>query len=136
MVNNALIIKKIYFPRVIIPGSALLVALFDFAMSFVLFIAMLIVYRQAVRLDFIWAWPALILITMVGTLGPGALLAALNIKYRDFRYVIPFLVQALFFLTPVIYPVSFLKNRILQYVLACNPMYAAVELFRFPFGLI
>ena len=68
----------------------------------------------------------------MATLGPGALLAALNVKYRDFRYVIPFLIQVLFFLTPVIYPVSLLKYPVLQYFLALSPMYAAIELFRWP----
>jgi lipopolysaccharide transport system permease protein len=68
----------------------------------------------------------------MATMGIGTLLAALNVKYRDFRYVIPFLVQVLFFLTPVIYPISLLKYPILQYVLVCSPMYAAVELFRYP----
>jgi lipopolysaccharide transport system permease protein len=68
----------------------------------------------------------------MGTLGPGSWLAALNVKYRDFRYVIPFLVQILFFLTPVIYPVSMLKHPVLKYILVASPMYAAEELFRFP----
>jgi lipopolysaccharide transport system permease protein len=56
----------------------------------------------------------------------------LNVKYRDFRYVIPFLVQVLMFLTPVIYPVSILKIEWLKYILAFNPMYAAITLFRLP----
>lgn len=132
MVNNSLIIKKIYFPRLVIPVSALLVALFDFFITLVLFFGMLIYYRQPVGFNFIWAWPLSLLITVASTLGPGSLLAALNVKYRDFRYVIPFFIQILFFLTPVIYPVSFLKYPVLQYILACNPMYAAIELFRFP----
>jgi lipopolysaccharide transport system permease protein len=69
---------------------------------------------------------------LIATMGPGTLLAALNVKYRDFRYVIPFLVQVLFFLTPVIYPVSLLKSPILQYIIVLSPMYAAIELFRYP----
>lgn len=132
MVNNAQIIKKIYFPRLVIPVSAILVALFDFAMAFASFIPLLIFYRQPVSMDAIWAWPAALLVTVGATLGPGCLLSALNVKYRDFRYVIPFLMQVLFFLTPVIYPVSMLKNPLLQYMLVCSPMYAAVELFRYP----
>ena len=69
---------------------------------------------------------------VLATLGPGAMLAALNVKYRDFRYVIPFLVQVLFFLTPVIYPPSILQNPLLEYILAMSPIYAAIELFRYP----
>jgi len=132
MVNNASIIKKIYFPRLIIPASSILVAIFDFLMAFILFLPLLFYYRQPVSFSMIWCWPISLMITLIGTLGPGSLLAALNVKYRDFRYVIPFLVQALFFLTPVIYPISMLKYPMLQYLLALSPMYAAIELFRFP----
>lgn len=132
MVNNALIIKKIYFPRLIIPVSAILVALFDFLMAFVLLIGILIFYQQPVLWVAVALWPLALLIGIIATLGLGSWLAALNVKYRDFRYVIPFLVQVLFFLTPVIYPISLLKYPLLQYVLVCSPMYAAVELFRFP----
>jgi lipopolysaccharide transport system permease protein len=132
MVNNAPIIKKIYFPRLIIPVSSILVALFDFLMAFILFIPLLIFYRQPVSLTALWCWPLALGICLVATLGPGSLLASLNVKYRDFRYVIPFTVQVLFFLTPIIYPVSMLQYPLLKYVLAASPMYAAVELFRFP----
>ena len=113
MINNANIIKKIYFPRLVIPVSAIFVAVFDFLMSFLLFLILLIYYRQHVSLHALWCWPLAILIGIVSTLGPGSLLSALNVKYRDFRYVIPFVVQVLFFLTPVIYPVSFLSYPIL-----------------------
>lgn len=132
MVNNASIIKKIYFPRLIIPVSSILVALFDFLMAFVLFVVLLLYYQQPLSWMAIILWPAGLIITVIAALGMGSWLAALNVKYRDFRYVIPFLVQVLFFLTPVIYPVSMLKYPLLQYVLACSPMYAAIELFRMP----
>ncbi len=132
MVNNASIIKKIYFPRLIIPVSSILVALFDFLMAFVLFVALLLYYQQPLNWQAILLWPIGLIVTIIASLGMGAWLAALNVKYRDFRYVIPFLVQVLFFLTPVIYPVSMLKYPLLQYALACSPMYAAIELFRMP----
>jgi lipopolysaccharide transport system permease protein len=132
MVTNAQIIKKIYFPRVIIPVSSILVALFDFLMAFILFVPLLIFYRQPVSVAAIWCWPLAMLITLLATLGPGTLLSALNVKYRDFRYVIPFLVQVLFFLTPVIYPISILKYPLLKYLIVTSPMYAAIELFRYP----
>ncbi|PZQ93973.1 MAG: phosphate ABC transporter permease, partial [Flavobacterium psychrophilum] len=132
MVNNSQIIKKIYFPRIIIPLSSILGAFFDFLMAFLLFIPLMVFYRQPVSFNAIWAWPLSLVITFMATAGPGCLLSALNVKYRDFRYVIPFLVQVLFFLTPVIYPVNLLKYPVLQYLLVCSPMYAAVELFRYP----
>jgi lipopolysaccharide transport system permease protein len=131
MVNNALIIKKIYFPRLIIPVSSVLVALFDFLMAFILFVPVLVYFGQPVSWEAVYYWPLSIVLTIIATLGPGTLVAALNVKYRDFRYVIPFLIQVLFFLTPVIYPATH-ANLLLQYIIALSPMYAAVEIFRVP----
>jgi lipopolysaccharide transport system permease protein len=133
MVTNAQIIKKIYFPRLVIPISSILVAVFDFFIAFLVFIILLITYQQP--FDLIGAlvlWPIALFVTVIATFGPGCLLAALNVKYRDFRYVIPFFVQALLFLTPVIYPISIVSNVWLKYALAINPMYAAITLFRMP----
>jgi lipopolysaccharide transport system permease protein len=132
MINNSAIIKKIYFPRLIIPVSSVLVSLFDFAMAFVLFIPLLIYYQQDLSWTALWAWPLALFVSIMATLGMGCWLAALNVKYRDFRYVIPFLVQVLFFLSPVIYPVFLLPYPLLQYIQVSSPMYAAIELFRFP----
>lgn len=133
MVSNAQIIKKIYFPRLIIPLSSILVAVFDFIMAVFVFVALLLFYQQPVNfLQALLCWPAGILLTIVGSFGPGCLLAALNVKYRDFRYVIPFLVQVLLFVTPVIYPMSIVPGKWLQYVVALNPMYAAITVFRLP----
>ncbi len=132
MLSNAQIIKKIYFPRLIIPVSSVLVALFDFFMAFILFIPILIYYQQPVSLNALLYWPLAIVVGVIATAGPGCMLAALNLKYRDFRYVIPFVVQVLFFVSPVIYPVTLLKYPALQYLLVCSPMFAAIELFRHP----
>ena len=133
MISNSQIIKKIYFPRLVIPIASVLVSLFDFLVTIPVFVILLIVLRQPVD---VWSglvfWPVGLLLTIIATLGPGSLLAALNVKYRDFRYVIPFLVQALLFLTPAIYPITILKNHWLQYLLAVNPMYAAITVFRLP----
>lgn len=131
MVTNANIIKKIYFPRLIIPASSILVALFDFAAAFLIFVGLLIYYQVPVNLlKIICFMPAGLFITVVATFGLGSWLAALNIKYRDFRYVIPFLIQALLFLTPVIYPPSILTHEGLKFIVALNPMYSAIEFFR------
>lgn len=132
MVNNSSIIKKIYFPRLIVPVSSIMVALFDFLMALILFVVMLIFYHQSVSWLVIIYWPLALLLSIIATLGLGCWLAALNVKYRDFRYVIPFLIQVLFFLTPVIYPVSLLTHPMLQYILVASPMYLAVEFFRLP----
>ena len=131
MVSNANIIKKIYFPRLIIPISAIIVTLFDFIMALVLFIGMMFWYRIQVNIPyFIFSLLFSILLATIGTLGPGCLLAALNVKYRDFRYVIPFLVQVLLFVTPVIYPVSMIKHVWIKWFIAFNPISGAINLFR------
>lgn len=133
MVSNAQIIKKIYFPRLVIPISSILVSVFDFLIAFLVFIVLIVVYKQPVDvIRAIVLWPASLFVAIIATFGPGCLLAALNVKYRDFRYVIPFLAQALLFLTPVIYPISIVSNVWLKYLLAINPMYAAITLFRMP----
>ncbi len=131
MVSNAGIIKKIYFPRLIIPISSVLVALFDFFVAFIIFIGMIIYYHTPVNIIRALAMmPLGGIVAVMSTFGIGSLLAALNIKYRDFRYIIPFMVQVLLFVTPVIYPVSVLTNQWMKYIVAINPMYSAIELFR------
>ncbi|HXP49705.1 MAG TPA: ABC transporter permease, partial [Bacteroidia bacterium] len=138
MIGNANIIKKIYFPRLIIPISSILVSLFDFLMAFIVFVCMLIYYQVHINvLRFIVILPVSIGITTICTFGVGSLLAALNIKYRDFRHVIPFMVQVLLFVTPVIYPVEMfakISHEWAKYVFALNPMYSAIELFRSTFS--
>jgi lipopolysaccharide transport system permease protein len=133
MVNNAAVIRKIYFPRLIIPFSAILVALIDWAATFLLFLVTLSFFPITVNwVDVIWCWPAALVLMVIGTAGACCWLAALNVKYRDFRYVIPFALQAMLFLTPVLYPIDMLYYPGLQYVLALNPMYGVIELFRYP----
>jgi lipopolysaccharide transport system permease protein len=132
MVNNAAIIKKIFFPRLIIPVSAILVSLFDFVMALIIFLGLIAWFQQPVSWNAIYFWPTAVIVACISTLGPGMLLAALNVKYRDFRYVIPFIIQILFFLTPIIYPVTLLDQPILKYILALSPIYSPVELFRAP----
>lgn len=134
MINNSNIIKKIYFPRLIIPISSVLVSLFDFLMAFIIFIGILIYYQTGIILiNALLFIPASILLTVLSTFGIGTLLAALNIKFRDFRYIIPFIVQILLFATPVIYPVSIISNIYIKYTLAFNPMHAPISLFRTSF---
>jgi lipopolysaccharide transport system permease protein len=133
IINNSMIIKKIYFPRLVIPVSSILVSLFDFLMASILLVPMIIYFDQPVYLNALYCWPIAILVAILATLGLGCWLAALNIKYRDFRYVIPFVIQVMFFVSSVIYPMSMVKNETLRYILAASPIYAAIELFRVPF---
>ncbi len=131
MVNNANMIKKIYFPRLILPISSILSTLVDFVMTFILFFGLMVYYNIFPNpAHLIIALPLSILITLLTTFGLGSFLSAVNVKYRDFRYVIPFLVQVLLFLTPVIYPVSIVSNEFVQHLLQLNPMSGAIDILR------
>lgn len=137
MLSNAPIIKKIYFPRIIIPVSSILVCSIDFFIAFGVFVVLLFYYH--IQVDFryvLFFWPAAILLMLLGTLGVSCWMAALNVKYRDFRFVIPFGLQMALFLTPVIYPISILGDSWTKHLLAVNPLYGAIMLFRAPFGLM
>ena len=132
MIQNANIIKKIYFPRLIIPCSSILVALFDFLMALFVFIILCIWFRQPVAWEALIYLPAGILFTLIAAFGMGTFFAALNIKFRDFRYVVPFMLQVLFFSSQVIYPLYSISPVYLKNILAINPMNGAIELFRAP----
>lgn len=130
MVTNANIIKKIYFPRLIIPISSILVAFIDFLIAFVVFMGLLIIYKVEINFSVVFLLPISVFITSISAMGCGMLLAALNVKYRDIRYVIPFLIQGLMFLTPIMYPVNISSNNILYWILKLNPISGALELMR------
>jgi lipopolysaccharide transport system permease protein len=130
MVNNASIIKKIYFPRLIIPISSILVALVDFFIAFIIFIILLFIYKVDLNYYALLFLPVSIFITCLSAMGCGTLLAAINIKYRDVRYIIPFLIQGLLFLTPVLFPINISDNKIAQFILKVNPVSGALEIMR------
>jgi len=130
MVANANIIKKIYFPRLIIPISSVLVALIDFFAALVVFIIFIFIYNIDINPTKILLLPLGILLTCISAIGCGTFLAALNIKYRDVRYVVPFFVQGLLFLTPVMYPLKIASNEYLIWVLRLNRMAGGLELIR------
>jgi lipopolysaccharide transport system permease protein len=136
MISNASIIKKIYFPRIIIPISSILVSSIDFLVSFIAFLLMLLYFEVSIDfLAIVFFWPAAIILMLISTLGMSCWLAALNVKYRDFRFVIPFGLQIGLFVTPVIYPISIFQNAWVSQVIAVNPLYGAIMLFRAPLGL-
>jgi lipopolysaccharide transport system permease protein len=100
LVGNANLIGKVYFPRLIVPAATIAVALVDFAISFVLMLAMMVWFR------FMPDWrilllPAFVLLAVLASLGPSLLMTALNVKYRDFRYIIPFVLQFGLYVSPV-----------------------------------
>lgn len=136
MVSNANIIKKIYFPRLIIPLSSILVSIFDFAMTIIPFVGLLIYYQVHVDIiRLLWALPLSLIFILLSTFGFGCFLAALNVKYRDFRYVLPFLIQFLMFVTPVIYPLKLVTDARILFFLKLNPIAIAIDLYRSIFDI-
>jgi lipopolysaccharide transport system permease protein len=126
--TNSAVLKKIKLPREVFPLSAVLTALFDFAMSFAILLGMVIYYRIAV--SWLWLWiPVLLAISLALAFGIGMFIAALGSYKRDFIFATPFLMQFWMYLTPVIYPLSSVpeKQRAL-YML--NPMVGIIEGFR------
>ncbi len=131
MVSNANIIRKIYFPRLIIPLSAILTALFDMLFALVLWGGLIVYYRLPIDGSKLFLLPISILLAATTAFGIGTFLAALNVKYRDFQYALPFLIQFLMFINPVVYSTkSFTNYPIIQKILTLNPIAGAINLVR------
>jgi homopolymeric O-antigen transport system permease protein len=128
VVNSANLITRVYFPRMIVPIAAIGASLVDFCLAFVVLIPLMIYYRTAVTWSLLM-FPVLALLTTLLAVGVGLWLSAVNVKYRDVRFVVPFLMQLWMFLSPVIYPSSFLPPRLRQ-VLSLNPMTGLIESYR------
>lgn len=128
MVSNANIMTKVYFPRLIMPLSGILSPLIDFAIAFVILIIMMAYYGFVPTIAIVLL-PAFILLALLTSLAVGLWLSALNVKYRDFQYTIPFLIQIWLFASPVVYPASMLPQS-WQYIYALNPMVGVIEGFR------
>jgi lipopolysaccharide transport system permease protein len=122
-------VKKIYFPRLIIPLSKAMVGFVDFFIALIFLIIMIIIYRFKLSFQLIW-FPLFFLINMVTALAAGIWLSALSIRYRDFIHVIPFLVQLGLYVTPVGYPVNLIPQKY-QLLYHLNPMAGVVEGFRY-----
>lgn len=124
------IIKKIYFPRLIIIGSALLTAFVDFFIALIIFLLLCIFFGQELSWKAIYLFPLAILMILLSAFGIGTLLSALNVKFRDFRYALPFLLQFLFFSSQVVYSLNGMKQTWIRQVLSLNPVNGAIEIFR------
>ena len=128
VVGSSNLITRVYFPRMIIPGSAVLAALVDFAIAFVLLACLMAWHRIAPTVSVLMLVPLIALVTLLA-LGLGMLLAGFTVKYRDFRYALPFVIQVWMFATPVIYPASLVPAK-WRWVLALNPLTGIIEGFR------
>lgn len=128
LVQSSNLITKVYFPRLTIPIATVFSSIVDFALAFLVLVGMMLFYGIAPTMNVIWL-PVFLLLAFVTALGVGLWLSALNVQYRDVRYVIPFLVQFWLFATPIAYPSSLL-NGIWRTIYGINPMVGVVEGFR------
>lgn len=125
-------VKKIYFPRLIIPLSKAVVGFIDFGVSIIIMIVLMIYYGVAPSAN-VWLAPIFILIGVVAALGVGIWLSALTVRYRDFQHIVPFLVQIGLYITPVAYPASFASEKLPEWagtIFYLNPMAGVVQGFR------
>lgn len=128
LVGNSALITKVYFPRLIVPLASAFSGVVDFLLAFAVLIAMMLYYGLWPTLNVLWL-PLFVLLAMVTSLGVGLWLSALNVEYRDVRYVVPFVTQFWFFVTPITYPSSLLHEP-WRTIYGLNPMVGVVEGFR------
>lgn len=128
LVGNSALITKVYFPRMIIPLSVVCAGLFDFLVAFGLLVFLMIFYGVGFSINFLML-PFLTFLIALWTMGLGMWTAALNVKFRDVRYALPFFIQLLLFVTPIIYPLNFISEK-WRWILMLNPLTAIVESFR------
>jgi lipopolysaccharide transport system permease protein len=128
LVGSANLITKVYFPRIIIPLSSLGVALIDFLISLTIMIGLMFYYQLPFSQGFLIA-PVLVLIILMASSGVGMFLSALNVAYRDFRYVIPVMIQVWMYATPVVYSSQIVPDR-WKFIFYLNPMAGVIDGFR------
>jgi len=128
VVASANLIRKVYFSRLIIPIASVGACLVDFAISFIILIILMFYYSIIPTLSTFMVLP-LVLATIFTALGVGMLISALNVAYRDFRYIVPFFVQIWMFLTPVVYPTGIIPEN-WRWLILLNPMAGIVDAYR------
>jgi lipopolysaccharide transport system permease protein len=119
----------VYFPRIIVPLAASLAGIVDFFFALLVFIALLFFFQIVPTLLGILLFLPMLLVSLVAMAGLGMIFAAVNVKYRDVRHALPFVIQLMLFLTPVIYPVSLVPERF-QWLLYLNPMTGVISTMR------
>ncbi len=128
LLSQQALLTKIYLPRLYVPASAVGGALVDLGVSFLVFVALMIYYRVVPGFGILML-PFLVVLTVLSALGLGLVLAAVTVTYRDFRYVVPFLIQAGLYISPVIYPANLVPPN-WRWVLTLNPMTGIIDGFR------
>jgi lipopolysaccharide transport system permease protein len=128
LISNSSIVTKVYFPRLILPIASVLTQFVDFFIASVMLIFIMFYYHYTPSITGVLLLPLLLLITFLASTGAGLFLASVNVKYRDVRYVLPFFIQTLLYLTPVIYPPSIAGKY--SWILAINPMTGVIKAAR------
>ena len=128
LIGNASLISKVYFPRVIVPTAAVVVAFVDFLVSFVILVGLMIWFQYKPSWQ-ILTLPFFIMMAFLASLGPGLWITALNVKFRDFRYVIPFIVQFGLYVSPVGFSSSVIPEE-WRLLYSLNPMVGVIDGFR------
>ncbi len=129
LVGSEQMIRRIYFPRILVPLGQILALLFDLAISLLCLGVLMAYYHWPLTLRVLWL-PVFLFGTCLATAGFGFILSALNVQYRDVKYAVPFFTQMLLFLTPVLYPIDHVPGK-LRFLLSANPMAGMVEGFRY-----
>lgn len=129
LIGSVNIIQKVYLPKIILPAASVIVSLVDFFFAGLVFSGIILYYGFVPHFQGLLFLPLLLVITVFTTLGLGWFFAAVNVKYRDVRYALPFFIQLLIFITPVIYPVSIVPKAY-QWILSLNPMTGVIETFK------
>jgi lipopolysaccharide transport system permease protein len=128
LVGSANLITKVYFPRLIVPAAAMLAGLVDFVLAFALLVLLMLYYRSPLTMQVLFL-PVLVLLTALFALAVGTWMSALNVKYRDVRFALPFLIQLWLFVSSVILPSSSIPPK-WRWILLLNPMSAIIEGYR------
>jgi lipopolysaccharide transport system permease protein len=128
LVGNERLVTKVYFPRMIIPASSVITSFIDFLISFAILLVLFVVYQYMPSARIFWM-PLFWIMAFLASFGPGLYLTAMNVKYRDFRYIIPFIVQFGLFISPVGYTSAQIPEKY-QAIYALNPMVGVIDGFR------
>ena len=129
LITHTALVTKVYFPRLVIPSAAVLGAMVDFIISFAVLLILMLSYGIVARPLAILLVPVLVCLTTITAIGMGCWLSALNIQFRDFRHITPFLVQVWMFGSPIVYPLSLVPEQY-RLLYSMNPMAGAISAFR------
>jgi lipopolysaccharide transport system permease protein len=128
LIGNSNLLTKVYFPRFAIPASAALAGILDFFIASIILFGIMMYFHVPLSLNLL-LWPIFVIPLIFLALGLGMIFSSLNVKYRDIKYTIPFIIQLWLFVTPIIYPISILPEKY-KTIIALNPMTGIIEAFR------